>query len=286
MTFAIHLEIAGLCLLVRRPQELLVLLPKTHDADDGIHRHLPVIGSDKVYQPDRTETQGWESGDYVHHPLDAQEIHFATDPELPRLSTDLTAFDICDISTCAAGHIDASKANARIHLPHGSPWIKHSGAFWKPHSNTTAKGVLMATRLTWRVAGLRNTAGSKLGLSVRITPNGGTAYDAIFRPTETDRTVRMHLYHTLKDELPGPPEPTAEEFLENQPAPHFSHYFDVLGSGHSCKPPLFSHVGTQNLLTGSGLSLGGGVKFLSESVVRSSAASGRRYSCVMATTSE
>ncbi len=275
MSFDLHLEMAGMCLLVRKTNELLVLLPPT-GAPGSDHHHVPVLGSEAVYQPNRDTTRGRVVGNHVYHDLGDGDIDLDTQPKQASLKPDLSRFDPANLTDCAKGKVLPEKAFFRMHLKHGEPCttcIAPKGARWRPRPE--APPVHMGTMVNWLIPGLENMVKDEQGierpgLRVRVTPPPGEQpYDVVFRPDAKGK-LALFLYHTLSDELPGSPKPMNTIPPVDTPAPHFCHYFSVIDADPDCMKPTFFDADVETTLAPP----------LAFDFF------GRRYSCIITVTDE
>ncbi|HEY0019451.1 MAG TPA: hypothetical protein VGC13_24330 [Longimicrobium sp.] len=267
MAFDLYITFSGLCMLVRRPDELLVLLPHTHDGD---HKHVAVFGSHRRYQP---EAAGGTP--FVEHELGRGVVSLDDLDADSKLRTNLQGFEIADITGCVSPVQNPGAIFAQIVVNQGAPCPRevceqHHGAYWNfrdPENHGSVKRQRLATALHWRIRDVREEVDGREGLMVRVTPSSGQPYDVTLRPSGGQ--LRMYVFHTLPDEKPssGPPHP--RPIKNGEKAPHFEHYFELFDGKPSeeCLPEF----------AGDTEEARDGEKFMQFNFV------GRRYSCVMAT---
>lgn len=261
MAFDLYITFSGLCLLARRKEEMLVLLPRT----DGCHKHWAVLGSDVRYQPDRT---GEAVNGFVEHRLAEQQILLDLDTE-HALDNHLHGFDIAEIPR-TAGLLRPDLSYLQFVLVDGAPCPlglcnQEKGAKWEYRG----KRQNLATELHWRIRDVTSDADGAEGLSVRVATTDSRKYDVVLRPV--NRQIRMYLFHTIADELPSNNPPAPNLLEPDSEAPHFCHYYDLFMGGAECDPPRFAPERVKSNRREKG-----------EALFRH-AHIGRRYSCVAAT---
>lgn len=282
MSFDLHLELSGLCLLVRRSTELLVLLPRTHD---GPHKHWPVLGSPEGYQPDWSAGPGHREKGYVYHHLGGMPITFATEPDDPSLNTNFGSVGVVDLG-CGLG-VQPQEAHVQITLPHGEPYRQGNhleGVCWTRPWVSKNPVMRISTLITWKIPELKNMiAPGVSGLRIRVSSPDEQPYDVILRPDDKN-VVKMFLFNTLADELPWSGAEITEKLTPGQEARHFHHYLSLLRAGHTCSAPRYFGKGNSSstcepdpLSPDKRTDDEAALPFRSDKF-------GRRYSCVLATT--
>lgn len=266
MPFNLTIKFSGLCLLVRRKDELLALFPNARHESDIEHDHRVVLGSKAEYQiSDKTPVNG-----HIEHLLGKQDIHLDwLKPTFPMdFSPKIDRFDVVDLKGC--GTVDTTKQWVMIRLKHGAACIgcdHRRGAKWRFRNAS----LHMATWLHWEVKGLKNKLenGTDEGLDFTIVDESGRESRLILRPQNNQ--LKFYVYNTLADERPSNPMEPEEVLEPGQEAPHFHHYFDLLAGGGTCKDlPKFVCEGSD----------------CSEKSLRFATYVGRRYSCILASMDE
>lgn len=281
MAFDLYITFSGLCMLVRRKDELHVLLPRTHDA----HKHIAVIGSHRKYQP---EVGG--SSPFVEYELGAGPISLEDLETDQGFSARLDAFEIADMGGCVGDRRNPNAVYAQLVLNQGSPCPlavceNHGGAVWKFKGEDRR----LSTSLHWRIRDVQEDMDGREGLSVRVITAAGPSIDVKLRPVQGQ--IRMYLFHTLPDERPssGPPQP--KPIQAGTPAPHFGHYFDLFAPlaqlPARCHPVFTSdrEEFVAELDAGSASVQPGSPAARRRRLVQENFV-GRRYSCVLATVAE
>lgn len=262
MAFDLFITISGLCLLVRKEEELLVLLPAT--SDDPKHKHHAVLGSHARYQPEEATA----ASVFVEHHLARQTISFDDFDTDHAFRADLEKLGIAKIPKKDVGTLTPAKSYLQFMLADGGPCPENLCAHEKG-GRWLYKNVeqTLATALHWRIRDVNSDVDGREGLAIKVLSTMGERYTVKMRPV--NRQIRMYLFHTPADELPSQNPPVPQHLPSGTPAPHFCHYFELFSSGECDAPTLEPDVVST--------SKGNVAKRYQHDHI------GRRYSCLLAT---
>ncbi|HEX8696748.1 MAG TPA: hypothetical protein VF746_30295 [Longimicrobium sp.] len=277
MPFNLHIEIAGICLFVRRSRDgkLHVLLPPVA----GMEPHVKVIGWPAKYNPKAPTGKTHQELSLEAGTLDLSQLVEGGDS----LVVDLPG--VVDISDIVNMPADQTKALAHVVIGHGtlcpSPPCQHrKGARWRINSRPPTH---MATSIQWRITGVTNEVEDdngvrRPGLKIK-TSNGGTL--ATLRP-DSDGQIRIYVYNAPHDELPSQPEPTNPVLNPGDEAHHFRGYYALFGD-KAGPLPQFEDEGRDASDPNSSFRA---ANSLPPAFTAPSLSSGRRFTCMLAVNEE
>lgn len=243
--FTLDITLSGLCLLVRHPRarKLVVLLPPAHAHNGDLPEHRAVLGAHSRYRP---EGPFERKRRFFECALADGALAFTGGLKSPhRIALNLAGAEVVDLSEVDNRPPDRCRARLSLEIDRGAlcPDCVHDhGATWL----FNFKKQRMATRVTWRIRGVRNTWDGLPGVCMESTSSTGARQRFVVRPVKDAAApdgyrAAFYLYHTPLTELPshvGHPQgpeagKTAQTSAEggelNQ---HFGAYF------HLFDPPL------------------------------------------------
>lgn len=240
MAFTLNIRLAGMCMLVREPDNsaLHVLMPRVHapgHSGADVHQHFAQL----LYDVAHETKDARKSGTLRPWGLEDRALHFVglnTSEQLFWNGNDHNVLNLGKVvnQTVARGHIDTNTAGgavlSRLVLPAGQIVRHDPGARWT--LDGTGESTYMTIWVNWQV---RNVNEDHLDLE--MPGLNGDPTPARPRLYPIGGAIDLYVYHAPEEELPDtlpPPQREDEGHIPDE-VEHFRCFYHLLG-GPAGKP--------------------------------------------------